>query len=74
MYWNHVIEATRQRHRKDGRRLASGWEALLLDASSILSYCGLSRDEVSRLLALAFQQVRRIVAIHAPNLTVTHGR
>lgn len=74
LYWNHVIEATRQRHRKAGRSLASGWEALLLDASSMLSYCGLSRDEVSRLLALALQQVRRIVAIRAPDLAVTHER
>lgn len=71
-YWNLVIEATRYRHRKDGRRLASGWEALLLDASSMLSYCGLSRDEVSRLLALALQQVRRIVAIRAPEIAVAH--
>jgi hypothetical protein len=73
-YWNLVIEATRQRHRKDGRRLASGWEALLLDASSMLSYCGLSRDEVSRLLALALQQVRRIVSIRAPDVVVAHER
>lgn len=71
-YWNLVIEATRHRHRKDGRRLASGWEALLLDASSMLSYCGLSREEVSRLLALALQQVRRVVAIRAPEVTVAH--
>lgn len=73
-YWNQVIEATRHRHRKAGRRLASGWEALLLDASSLLSYCGLSREEVSRLLTLALQQVRRIVAIRAPELAVTHER
>lgn len=74
LYWNHVIEATRHRHRKAGRRLASGWESLLLDASSMLSYCGLSREEVSRLLALALQQVRRIVVIRAPDLAVAHER
>lgn len=66
LYWEEAIVKARVAHVRDGRRLASRWERVLLDTTGVLSFLGLSPQEVDRLLHMAAAHVRRLVKVQPP--------
>lgn len=66
LYWEEAIVRARADHSRNGRRLASRWEHVLLDATAVLSCLGLTSQEVERLLQMARAHVRRVVNIIPP--------
>jgi hypothetical protein len=66
LYWEEAIVKARGAHVRDGRRLASRWERVLLDTTGVLSFLGLSTQEVDRLLHMAAAHVRRLVNVRPP--------